>query len=50
MAQTTMPHKHIEIALFVMIIVLIGVNIWQTLRLEKAVEFCHQFVQIMTNG
>ncbi len=45
-----MTHRNIEIALFVMVVILIGVNIWQTLRLEKAVEFCHQFVEIMTNG
>ena len=47
MTQPTMPHKNIEIALFVMVIILIGTNIWQTLRLEKAVSFCVEFVEIM---
>ncbi len=50
MAQPTMTHRNIEIALFVMVVILIGVNIWQTLRLEKAVAFCQQFVDIMTKG
>ena len=42
-----MSHKHIEIALFMMVAIMIGVNIWQTLRLEKAVSFCTEFVEIM---
>ncbi len=50
MAQSTMTHRNIEIALFVMVVILIGSNIWQTLRLEKAVAFCQQFVDIMTKG
>ena len=45
-----MSHKNIEIALFVMVILLVCLNIWQTLRLERAVEFCRQFVDIMTKG
>ena len=44
-----MSHKNIEIALFVMVMILIGTNIWQTLRLEKAVSFCIEFVDIMKN-
>ena len=47
MAQPTMPRRNIEIALFVMVLILIGTNIWQTLRLEKAVSFCIEFVEIM---
>lgn len=47
MAQQTMSHRNIQIALFVMVAILIGVNIWQTLRLEKAVSFCIEFVKIM---
>ena len=42
-----MSHRHIEIALFVMVAIMIGVNIWQTLRLERAVSFCTEFVEIM---
>ena len=45
-----MTHRNIEISLFVMVVILIGVNIWQTLRLEKAVAFCQHFVDIMTKG
>ena len=44
-----MSHRNIEIALFVMVMILIGANIWQTLRLEKAVSFCTEFVDIMKN-
>ncbi len=47
MAQQTMSHQRIELALFVMVAIMIGVNIWQTLRLEKAVSFCVEFVEIM---
>jgi len=46
-AQQTMSHRNVEIALFVMVIILLGTNIWQTLRLEKAVSFCIEFVEIM---
>ena len=42
-----MSHTNIEIALFVMLVIMIGVNIWQTLRLEKAVSFCIEFVDIL---
>ena len=42
-----MSHRNVEIALFVMVAILIGVNVWQTLRLEKAVSFCTEFVEIM---
>ena len=47
MAQKTMTHSNIQIALFVMVVILIGTNIWQTLRLEKAVSFCTEFVKIL---
>jgi len=42
-----MTHRNIQIALFVMVVILIGTNIWQTLRLEKAVSFCTEFVKIL---
>ena len=40
MADQQMSSKNIQIALFVMVVVLIGVVIWEELRLNKAVELC----------
>ncbi len=40
-----MSNKNIQIALFVMVVVLIGVVIWQAARLSKAVEFCQSFIE-----
>ncbi len=40
-----MSNKNIHIALFVMVVVLIGVVIWEEARLNKAVEFCQSFIE-----
>ncbi len=40
-----MSNKNIQIALFVMVLVLIGVVIWEEARLSKAVEFCQSFIE-----
>ncbi len=40
-----MSNKNIHIALFVMVLVLIGVVIWQAARLSKAVELCQGFIE-----
>ncbi len=45
-----MSHRNIETALFVMVVILMGMNVWQTFRVERAVAFCHQFFEIMTKG
>ncbi len=38
MADQQMTNKNVQIALFVMVVVLIGVVIWEEARLSKAVE------------
>ncbi len=43
--QTQMSTKNIQIALFVMVIVLIGVVIWEEARLSKAVGLCQDFIE-----
>ena len=43
--QTQMSNRNIQIALFVMVIVLIGVVIWEDARLSKAVELCQGFIE-----
>ncbi len=40
-----MSNKNIQIALFVMVLVLIGVVIWEGARLSKAIEFCQSFIE-----
>ena len=40
-----MSNKNIQIALFVMVVVLIGVVIWEHARLLKAIEFCESFIE-----
>jgi hypothetical protein len=40
-----MSNKNIQIALFVMVVVLIGVVIWEEARLNKAVEICQSFIE-----
>ncbi len=40
-----MSNKNIEIALLVMVLVLIGVVIWDEARLSKAVELCQSFIE-----
>ena len=40
-----MSNKNIQIALFVMVLVLIGVVIWEEARLSKAVELCQSFIE-----
>ncbi len=45
MADQPMSSKNIQIALFVMIVILIGVVIWEEARLNKAVELCQAFIE-----
>ena len=45
MAEQQMTSKNIQIALFVMVVVLIGVVIWEEARLSKAVELCQAFIE-----
>ena len=45
MADQQMSSKNIQVALFVMVVVLIGVVIWEEARLSKAVEFCQAFIE-----
>ncbi len=40
-----MSNKNIQSALFVMVVVLIGVVIWEEARLSKAVELCQSFIE-----
>ncbi len=40
-----MSNKNIQIALFVMVLVLIGVVIWEEARLVTAVELCQNFIE-----
>ncbi len=40
-----MSNKNIQIALFVMVVVLIGVVIWEEARLNKAVELCQNYIE-----
>ncbi len=45
MADQQMSNKNIQVALFVMVLVLIGVVIWEEARLSKAVELCQAFIE-----
>ncbi len=45
MADQQMTNKNIQVALFVMVVVLIGVVIWEEARLGKAVELCQAFIE-----
>ncbi len=45
MADQQMSDKNIQIALFVMVVILIGVVIWEEARLTKAVELCQAFIE-----
>ncbi len=45
MADQQMSSKNIQVALFVMVVVLIGVVIWEEARLIKAVELCQAFIE-----
>ena len=47
--QTQMSNKNIQIALFVMVIVLIGLVIWEEARLSKAVELCQDFIESVSD-
>ncbi len=40
-----MSNKNIQIALFIMVLVLIGVVIWEEARLVTAVELCQNFIE-----
>jgi len=45
MADQQMTNKNIQVALFVMVVVLIGVVIWEEARFGKAVEFSQAFIE-----
>ncbi len=45
MADQQMSNKNIQVALFVMVVILIGVVIWEEARLTKAVELCQAFIE-----
>ncbi len=45
MADQQMSSKNVQVALFVMVVVLIGVVIWEEARLIKAVELCQAFIE-----
>ena len=45
MADQQISEKNIQIALFVMVVILIGVVIWEEARLNKAVELCQAFIE-----
>ncbi len=45
MTDQQMSDKNIQIALFVMVAILIGVVIWEEARLNKAVELCQAFIE-----
>ena len=45
MADQQMSDKNIQVALFVMVVILIGVVIWEEARLSKAVELCQAFIE-----
>ena len=45
MADQQMSNKNIQVALFVMVVILIGVVIWEEARLTKAVELCQSFIE-----
>ena len=45
MADQQMTNKNVQIALFVMVVILIGVVIWEEARLSKAVELCQAFIE-----
>ncbi len=44
MADQQMSNKNIQVALFVMVLVLIGLVIWEEARLSKAIELCQSFI------
>ncbi len=45
MADQQMSSKNVQVALFVMVVILIGVVIWEEARLTKAVELCQSFIE-----
>ena len=45
MADQQMSNKNIQVALFGMVLVLIGGVIWEEGRLGKAVELCQGFME-----
>ncbi len=45
MADQQMSNKNIQVALFVMVVILIGVVIWEEARLVTAVELCQNFIE-----
>ena len=45
MAEQRMTNKNVPVARFVMIVVLIGVVIWEEARFGKAVELCQAFIE-----
>ncbi len=45
MADQQMSSKNVQVALFVMVVVLFGVVIWEEARLTKAVELCQAFIE-----
>ena len=47
--QTQMSNKKVQGALFVMVIVLIGVVIWEEARLVKAVDICQDFIDSVSD-
>ncbi len=47
--QMQTSNKNIQIALFVMVVVLIGVVIWEESRLVKAVELCQAFIESVSD-
>ena len=47
MTDQQMSDKNIQIALFVMVAILIGVVIWEEARLNKAVELCQNFIEML---
>ncbi len=47
--QMQTSNKNIQIALFVMVIVLIGVVVWEEVRLVKAVELCQAFIESVSD-
>ena len=45
MADQQMSDKNIQIALFIMVAILIGVVIWEEARLNNAVELCQAVIE-----
>ncbi len=45
MAVQQMSDKSIQVVLFVMVVVLVGVVIWEEARFGKAIEFSQAFIE-----